>query len=277
MPVYCTQCDRRLPPGDVRFCAHCGAKLQLPVAPTDEAATWKDRTPWGYADMAMAIAVVVGSVIIVLIPMVIIIGVIGGGALDDDDGEVRAVGIAVSFLLEGLLLVAAALFSVGKYKLSWSSLGLRLPKRGGYWFPLPLFFAALVVLGLYAAIVDALGIDPEGNVPEDAFDSTAGIVFLGVLSLALAPFMEEVFFRGFLFGGLRGRLGLLGAAFASGLLFALPHYAGVGSLSLIPAIGIIGMLFAWGYYYTGSLLAPVVAHFMFNLTSFLFGVLEVAG
>ncbi len=272
--MYCTQCGQRLPPGDVRFCAQCGAKLQLSVAPTDEAATRKDRTPWGYADMAMAIAVVVGSVIVVLIPAVIIIGVIAGGALDDDDD---VLGIGLTFALEGFLLVAAALFSVRKYRLSWSSLGLRLPKRGGYWFPLPLFFAALVVFLLYVLIVTALGVDAEGNVPEDAFDSTAGIVLLGVLSLALAPFMEEVFFRGFLFGGLRGRWGLLGAAFASGLLFALPHYAGVDSLSLLPAIGIIGMVFAWGYYYTGSLFAPIIAHFMFNLISFLFGVLEVAG
>ncbi len=272
--MYCQRCGHRLPPGDIRFCTHCGARLQIPVVPAVEPGPPKDRAPWGYADMAMAIGIVIGAAIFIVIPAAVIAVIIAGGALDDDD---EVLGIGLTFVLEGFLLVAAALFSVRKYKLSWSSLGLRLPKRGGYWFPLPLFFAALVVFLVYVAIVNALGIDAEGNVPEDAFDSTAGIVALGVLSLALAPFMEEVFFRGFLFGGLRGRWGLLGAAFASGLLFALPHYAGVDSLSLLPAIGIIGMLFAWGYYYTGSLLAPVVAHFMFNLMSFLFGVLEVAG
>ncbi len=177
--------------------------------------------------------------------------------------------------MEAVLLLAAALFSVGKYKLSWGSLGLRTPKRGGYWFPVPLFFSAVGVFGVYVAVAAALGVEPEGNVSEDTFDSALLIVFLGILSLGLAPFMEEVFFRGFLFGGLRSRWGLIGGAFASGLLFALAHFTGLSSLPLLPVIGIIGMLFAWGYYYTGSLFAPVVAHFLFNLMSFIFGVAGV--
>jgi hypothetical protein len=227
--------------------------------------------------MAKAIGVVIGVLIVILIPIVIIIGIIAGGGLDDDDDAVAAMGIGLSFVLEGVLLVAAAMFSVGKYKLSWSSLGLRPPKRGGYWFPVALFFAALGVFGAYAAIMTALGVEAEGNVPEETFDSTLLIVLLGILSLGLAPFMEETFFRGFLFGGLRGRWGLAGAAIASGFLFGLVHFTGVDGLSLLPAIGIIGMVFAWGYYYTGSLFAPIIAHFGFNLVAFLFGVLEVAG
>ncbi len=269
--MYCTQCGQRLPPGDVRFCAHCGAKLQLPVAPTDEAATRKDRAPWGYADMAMAIGIVIGATILIVIPAAVLAVIIAGGALDDDD---EVLGIGLTFVFEGFLLVAAALFSVRKYRLSWSSLGLRLPMRGGYWFPLPVFFAALTILLAYGAIISLMGI--EADTP-DAPDSTIGIILLGILALVLAPFMEEVFFRGFLFGGLRGRWGVAGAAFATGLLFALVHFQDVSSLAVLPLIGIIGMLFAWGYYYTGSLLAPVVAHFMFNLMSFLFSVLEVAG
>jgi len=234
------------------------------------------RTPWGYADMAMAIGIVIGAVIIVSIPIIIIVGIMDGGELADDDEAVGAVDIGVSFVLEGLLLLAAALFTVRKYKLSWATLGLRPPTRGGFWFPLPVFFAAITIFGVYAVIVAAAGVDAEGNVPVETFDSTALIVLMGILALALAPFMEEVFFRGFLFGGLRGRWGVLGAAFGSGLLFALPHFSGLSSLSLLPVIGIIGMLFAWSYYYTGSLFAPIVAHFLFNLTSFVFGVLGAA-
>ncbi len=274
--MYCTQCGQPLPPGDVRFCAHCGARLQLPVAPTDEAAAPKGRTPWGYADMAMAIAVVVGSVIIVLIPIIIVIGIVAGGEIDDDDESVTAVTIGAGFLLEALLLLAVALFTVGKYKLRWSELGFRPPRRGGYWFPAPLFFAAFAILLVNAGIASALGTDAEGNVPDELFDSVLLVVLLGILSLGLAPIMEETFFRGFLFGGLRGRWGLLGAAFASGLLFALAHFTGLPSLPLLPAIGMIGMLFAWAYYYTGSLFAPIGAHFLFNLAAFLIGVSGVA-
>ncbi len=275
-PMYCTQCGQRLPPGDVRFCAHCGVKLQLPVAPTDEAAAPRQgRTPWGYADMAMAIAVVIGSVFIVLIPIIIIIGIVADGSLDDGETE-SAIGLGLGIVLEAALLLAVALFTVRKYNLRWSALGFRPPKRGGYWFPAPLIFAAFAILFLNAGIASAVGADAEGNVSDEFFDSAVLVVLLGILSLGLAPVMEETFFRGFLFGGLRGRWGLLGAAFASGLLFALAHFTGLSSLPLLPAIWIIGMLFAWGYYYTGSLFAPIVAHFLFNLVAFIFGVSGVA-
>ncbi len=275
-PKYCTQCGHRLPSVAVRFCANCGATLQLPVAPADEATTPKDRTPWGYADMAMAIAVVVGSVIVVLIPIIIVIGIVTGGDMDDDDESVTAVTIGAGFLLEVVLLLAVALFTVKKYNLRWSALGFRLPKRGGYWFPVPIFIAAFVILLVNAGIASAVGAEAEGNVSDELFDSALLIVLLGILSLGLAPIMEETFFRGFLFGGLRGRWGLLGAALASGLLFALAHFTGLSSLPLLPAIGLIGMLFAWSYHYTGSLFAPIGGHLLFNLAAFILGVSGVA-
>ena len=273
---YCTQCGQRLPSVDVRFCANCGATLQLPVPPTDEAAAPKDRTPWGYADMAMAIAVVVGSVFVVLLPIIVVIGLVTSGEIDDDDESVTAVTIGAGFLLEVVLILAVALFTVRKYNLRWSALGFRSPKRGGYWFPAPIFVAAFTILLLNAGVASVVGVDAEGNVSAELFDSTLLIVLLGILSLGLAPIMEETFFRGFMFGGLRGRWGLLGAAFASGLLFALAHFTGLSSLPLLPAIGMIGMLFAWSYHYTGSLFAPIGAHFLFNLTAFIFGVAGVS-
>lgn len=274
-PMYCTQCGHYLPAG-VRFCMYCGVSLHLPLAVTAPPAPPGERTPWGYADMAMAIGMVIGALILLSIPLIIIVAIVAGGEIEDDDDGVTAAVIGAGFLLEGFLLLAAALFSVAKYNLSWSTLGLRPPRRGGFWLPLPLFFAALAVFVSYAAIVTAIGGEVEGNVAEGTFDSTLLIVLLGILSLALAPFMEEVFFRGFLFGGLRGRWGVLGAALASGFLFALAHFQDPSTLPVLPVIGIIGMLFAWAYYYTGSLFAPIVAHFSFNLVSFIFGVLGVA-
>jgi membrane protease YdiL (CAAX protease family) len=226
--------------------------------------------------MAMAIAVVIGSVFIALIPIMIIIGIVAGGEIEDDDESVTAVTIGAGFLLEALLLLAVALFTVGKYNLRWSELGFRPPRRGGYWFPAPLFFAAFAILLVNAGIASAAGTEAEGNLSDELFDSALLVVLLGILSLALAPVMEETFFRGFLFGGLRGRWGLLGAAFGSGFLFALAHFTGLSSLPLLPAIGMIGMLFAWAYNYTGSLFAPIGAHFLFNLVAFLIAVFDLA-
>ena len=232
----------------------------------------KDRTPWGYADRAKAIGIVIGGTILVGAPAAVVAVLIAGDTDLGTDETAMAVLLGANALLEGFLLVAVALFAVGKYKVSWATIGLRMPNRGSWWLPLVLWGGALVLVWIYFVILAVLGTEPEGNIPDEVFDSVPLVVLLGVLSLALAPLMEETFFRGFLFGGLRGRWGFFLAALGSGFLFALAH---VDPLVFIPFTA-VGMLFAWGYMYSGSILAGVIAHFLFNLTSFIIGVLGVA-
>jgi membrane protease YdiL (CAAX protease family) len=236
-----------------------------PVQPlAAEPARPRDRTPWGYADMAMAIGTVIGGTFLVGAPLAMVAVVIAGGADLGDDDIATAVLLGASLLAEVFLLLAVALFTVGKYKVSWAALGLRLPRRGGWWLPLALLGGALAVVWLYFAVLAALGVELGGNIPEEAFDSVPLVVLVGVLSLAVAPFMEETFFRGFLFGGLRGRWGVFWAALGTGFLFSLAH---IDPLVFIPFTA-VGMLFALGYVYSGSLLASMIAHLLFNGLSF---------
>ena len=180
--------------------------------------------------------------------------------------------LGANLLLELFLLVAVALFTVGKYKVSWAAVGLRLPERGSWWLPLAMLGGALIVIWTYFAIIAALGAEPSSNIPDEAFDSVPLIVLVGILSLALAPVMEETFFRGFLFGGLRGRWGVFFAALSTGFLFSLAH---VDPLVFIPFTA-VGMIFAWGYVYSGSIVASMVAHLLFNSISFGLAVSGVA-
>ncbi len=244
-----------------------------PVQPlAAEPARPKDRTPWGYADMAMAIGTVIGGTFLVGAPLAMVAVVIAGGADLGDDDNATAVLLGASLLAEIFLLLAVALFTVGKYRVSWSALGFRLPRRGGWWLPLALLGGALAVVWLYFTVLAALGVEPGGNIPEEAFDSVPLVVLVGVLSLAVAPFMEETFFRGFLFGGLRGRWGVFWAALGTGFLFSLAH---IDPLVFIPFTA-VGMLFALGYVYSGSLLASMIAHLLFNGLSFGLAVSGVA-
>jgi len=241
------------------------------MAPVAEPAPPRERTPWGYADMAMAIGIVIGGTILVGAPFATIAVVVAGG--DQDNGDVAtAVLLGASLLAEVFLLLGVALFTVGKYKVSWASLGLRLPRRGGWWLPLALLGSALAVVWVYFAVLAALGAEPDSNIPDEAFDSVPLVVLVGILSLGLAPFMEEMFFRGFLFGGLRGRWGVFWAALGTGFLFGLAH---VDPTVYIPFTA-VGMLFAWGYVYSGSLLASMIAHLLFNGLSFGLAVSGVA-
>jgi membrane protease YdiL (CAAX protease family) len=222
--------------------------------------------------MAMAIGTAIGGTALVGAPFAAVAVLVAGDADLGDDETATAVLLGASLLGEVFLLLAVALFTVGKYRISWATLGLRLPRRGSWWLPLALLGGALAVVWVYLTVLAALGAEVGDNIPEEAFDSVPLVVLVGVLSLGLAPFMEETFFRGFLFGGLRGRWGVFWAALGTGFLFALAH---IDPFLFIPFTA-VGMLFAWGYVYSGSLLASMIAHLLFNGLSFGLAVSGVA-
>ncbi len=75
-----------------------------------------------------------------------------------------------------------------------------------------------------------------------------------------APILEELLFRGVLFGGLTKIMPIWPAILLSGLVFAVIH---VNAATLIP-LWFLGSAFAWLYVRTGTLLAPMTVHFTFN-------------
>jgi membrane protease YdiL (CAAX protease family) len=80
--------------------------------------------------------------------------------------------------------------------------------------------------------------------------------------VVFAPLFEEVIFRGRLYGSLRARLSWPAAAVASALIFGLAHgYGPAGFASVL----VSGLLWAWIYERTGSLLPCIAAHVINNL------------
>ena len=87
----------------------------------------------------------------------------------------------------------------------------------------------------------------------------------------LAPFIEEVLFRGYIFGGLKGH-GAFAAYGASCFLFALLHvwqFLGGGCLSLGGVLLLVQYLapaavLAWAYDCSGSLWGPLLLHIIVN-------------
>ena len=94
-----------------------------------------------------------------------------------------------------------------------------------------------------------------------------------LIVVALAPFVEEVLFRGLVFGGIRQRSRFAGYA-VSCLLFALLHvwqYA-VGShdpsyLLLTVEYLVPGMVFCWAYEHSGTLWTSIFLHAGVNALS----------
>src|SRR3970282_1385372 len=140
----------------------------------------------GYADMAMAIGIVIGGTILVALPAAAVGALIARGSDVRRDGAALGVLLGANLFLELFLLVAVALFTVRKYRVSWAMVGLRLPERGGWWLPLALLGGALTVISVYFAVLAATGVEPKGNIPDEAFDSVPLIILVGILSIGLA-------------------------------------------------------------------------------------------
>jgi membrane protease YdiL (CAAX protease family) len=265
----CQRCGAKVLAG-AAFCQNCGAAL-------DVARAQMDRTSWTPPDILKAIGIVVAVLIGTSIPASIIALVIAGNEDIEKDSLALTVALAASVFLEIGLLWSAIHFSIRKYRLSWSALGLRWPPRGGFWTTGALVFglliAGLIVSFAYFGALAAVGIEPDTEIKE-TYQSAGPLIVLAMLSLFFAPFAEEVFFRGFVFGGLRGRWGTAWAAVASGALFALAHIGNPGTIYLMPPVAAIGALFALGYAYSGSIFTSLLAHFLFNLFALGAGIAE---
>ncbi len=125
-----------------------------------------------------------------------------------------------------------------------------------------LFVSILLISGLNA--VTHLGL--ENNLVRDFAERAAtqpGLkVYFAVEALAVAPVVEEVFFRGFLLWALRPMTGIRVAIIVQALLFSCAHYWSIGAIfSTLPAGLILGYLAAA----RRSLWICIVIHFTFNL------------
>jgi len=196
-----------------------------------------------------------------------------GPAEDISDGAIAA-GLIVTIILDFVLIGLAAGFSLWRHKLSWRDLGLRAFDRRLWWLPPVAAAGALVGIIVYSSVLIGLGADsaaPNQDDLESIFQSRALLPLTGVAVVLMAPLAEEIFFRGFVFAGLLRPFGVAGAMLASGLLFGLFHVTSGDTLGVVLPFALIGVLFAWLYYRSGSLWPNILAHLLFNVVGFAAG------
>jgi membrane protease YdiL (CAAX protease family) len=106
------------------------------------------------------------------------------------------------------------------------------------------------------------------ELPIDSFFKTPAEAWaLGILSITLAPLMEELFFRGFLYPVLARRLGLPVSVFLTALAFALLHGAQLMfSWGPVLVIFLVGVVLTMVRAKTNSVAAGVLVHMAYNAT-----------
>ncbi|MBI4260050.1 MAG: CPBP family intramembrane metalloprotease [Actinobacteria bacterium] len=200
--------------------------------------------------------------------------VVAGAFAFVPEGGWRDVAVLVIFPLA--LAATVALWFRGLHRSSWRALGLPdRPVRDLAWGAVggaAIYMVATMVGALVSGLIErTAGRAPDVEQLPEALSGPQWAV-AGFAAIVLAPVAEELFFRGLLFGALRGRMPFLPAAAISAVVFAATHFQpdAFSYLLLASVILVVGLGLALIYERRGSLLAPILAHALFNAVGFAF-------
>ena len=195
------------------------------------------------------------------------------GGIEAGGGTVTASGppglvISATFVQDLALIAAALVFAaMWSHGLTPASFGLRPVAFGPAVGWTLLTFAAFWVLT--AIYITAVGEPDQQELTRDLREeeSLAALIGYGVLLAFVAPLTEELFFRGFVFGVLREKIGVAGGALATGVVFGLVHVTG-SPIETVGVLVILGVLLCLLFARTGSLLPCIALHATNNAISF---------
>jgi membrane protease YdiL (CAAX protease family) len=173
-------------------------------------------------------------------------------------------GLLVQLVLYGPLLVFIILLVTVRYRLPfWAGIRWRWPGGGN---AVKLLLSG-VLLALAVALGSALLPDRKDFPLEKMFSSPAAAYALGAFAVLIAPFMEELIFRGVLFAFFERLIGLRSAVVVSALLFAALHYPEYeGAWTHLGMILVVGVVFSLARALTGSLAPSFLLHTAYNGT-----------
>ena len=162
------------------------------------------------------------------------------------------IGILALFYAGGLLAVVLAVLPMGRD--APPALALR---KAGWRYAV---FGALGTLVL-SVTVSWIGPEPEGMKQVMELAQDRGKLLPSLFAFAvLAPVVEELIFRGLLYGWIESRWGSKVALVVSSLAFAAAHFELAHILLVLP----LGFLFGWLRRRTNSLMPSMVSHIVNN-------------
>ncbi|NWF63438.1 MAG: CPBP family intramembrane metalloprotease [Chloroflexi bacterium] len=209
-----------------------------PAAP--QPASWSANDAW----LGLGLLIIVIAVYLVVVAQL---------------GDSRAIYIFVITTFEMLLLIPIAMIFLLR-RISWKDLGLRGFDRNNLSLGCGLLVFVYIFMVINKLIMRALGIISQAESLSELIDEIDSPLLFVFVTAIIAPFTEELFFRGFLFKGLREKYGWIHALMFSSIIFALFH----GQIATLIPTFLLGALFAYLYQRTESVYPGMILHFIIN-------------
>ena len=178
-------------------------------------------------------------------------------------GNLSFVLVAVATILRDLSFVALIAFFLWRNREPWERIGWRIKRP---WTEVlvgvGLFFPVSFGTGLLEQIFRTMGLSTPAT-PLPRFLTAAGSkeILLAAILVTVVAISEEIIFRGYLILRLTAATrSTAGAVLLSAFIFSLGHgYEGTAGVA---TVGVMGLAFALIYLWRGSLVAPIVMHFL---------------
>lgn len=171
----------------------------------------------------------------------------------------KTLSLFVVASFEFILLTPIAIIFLWR-RVSWAALGLNRFNPNTLAIGCGLLVAVYIVVIINNLIMMALGIITQADVVSDLLAEIDSPLLFAFVTAIVAPFTEELFFRGFLFKGLREKYGWVNALMFSSIIFALFH----GEIATLIPTFLLGALFAYMYQRSESVFPGMFLHFAVN-------------
>lgn len=226
------------------------------------------RDLWTYGDLAkfvlFSLAAEIGCVIAAYVVAFAIISVTGGSQRVDRE-PVEGMVLLSSTLAASLAGLGYMYYVVArKYRLPfWEALGFTPFQQRMYWF---LLLGA--VISVAEGLLDGLLAAPENTPIAEMLSGQGAFWVFGAFAIFIAPFFEEVLYRGFFYRPLEKSWGPIGAIAVTSVAFSAvhgPQYAFAWQYLL--TLWLAGIWLGIARWRTGSLWPPILMHAGANVVS----------
>jgi membrane protease YdiL (CAAX protease family) len=202
--------------------------------------------PWKYIDNW------IGVVLLILIDLIIFV-------ITLQSSKAKLAQSALIILLELAYLLPVILIFAWR-RVHWKYLGFGRFEWKALGTGCGLLIGAYAIIIVHNALLYFLGVDTQGAKILKMFAELDSPVWFSIVAAVVAPFVEETFFRGFLFQGFRGRYGWQAGMLLSSAIFAAAH---LDLVALIPTF-ILGNVLAYVYHRSNSVWPGIILHFLVN-------------
>ena len=264
------------PGPEIHIAATTSPLLVQPEAPAPIFQQYPEdlRAPWSWLDLLLLLAVaLIGTFVI----SIVLVGIFAAFGMTPTTLENSATNKSLFLIVNqailslGLLAYLAAQIRVRFQSLFWRTIGWRQLQTGT--IPRHIVYLSLVLGGFSLSLLVQLAsaaLQTKAKLPiQEYFQDPRSALLLMLMSILLAPLVEETIFRGYLYPVLARSFGVGAGVVITGTLFGLLHapqlWGGWGQISLLIGVGIT---FTAARAISRTVVASYILHVSYN--SFLF-------